>query len=91
MQSYFTHLDFCESSWALEISSTEMPASSFIELDGTLLVVLKVPKNTFWKTQQQCLFAKIMTFNLLKIIHRLGCEQFHVGTIFSLTKLHSTT
>ena len=57
--------------------------SNIIKLDGTQLVVLKVPKNTFEKIQNQCLFPNIMVW-LLKIIHRPCCEQFHVGTTFFL-------
>ena len=33
------------------------------------------------KTQQQCLFTKILS-ELLKIIHRPCCERFHAGTYF---------
>ena len=40
-------------------------------------------KKHIWKTQHQCLFQEIMTW-LLKTIRRPCCEQFHVGTIFSL-------
>ena len=47
-----------------------------MELDCTKLVVLKATQIYIWKTQQQCLFPEIMTW-LLKIIHRLYCEQLY--------------
>lgn len=47
------------------------------------LVLLRAPKATFVKTPQRRLFPEILT-QLLEIIHRPMCEQFHVGTMFFL-------
>ena len=44
---------------------------------------IKIPKNFPTFTEEYIVPAEIMT-RLLKIIHRPCCEQFYIGTIFSL-------
>ena len=70
-----------------------------ILLEGTIKMDLNLKsdsspqksKYTFFFSSSRCLSARCrvlvffpeITSELLKIIHRLCCEQFHVGTIFS--------
>ena len=77
-----SHLDRCAmTSWVLEILDERCLTwlLNAVELDacGAQSTQFK----NIRKTQQQCLFTKIMS-ELPKIIHRPCCEQSHAGTIF---------
>ena len=50
-----------------------------MELDGTRLSMLNVPENTFVKLGNASL-PEIVTW----FLDRPSCEQFYVGTVFSL-------
>lgn len=77
---YPSRLFWCE---VLSFGDVCLP-SNIIEQDGTQFVVLeKAPKNTFEKLDIKVSFQKLRP-GLLKIMHRLFAEQFHVGTVLSL-------
>lgn len=63
----------CQSNWCLpSLQWNRMPLCLWCSKDQKL-----------WKSRQQCFYLERI-IQLLKIIHRWCCEQFHVGTIFSL-------
>lgn len=70
---------FCVSWSVLKIMSVKIPDFlNIMELWGTRLLVLKAPKKL------QFLFPEIVT-QLLTIIQRYCCVQFHAGTFFFLS------